>query len=189
MVDQKTALPTRIEAQRVYLRSYQAGDGEWFYAMSQKNRAHLTRYESENVVMTIQTEEEAEGIVRELAAAWLSRSCFFIGVFLQETDEFVGQIYVGPTNCDLPEFAVGFFADVDHQGKGYISEAVKATLEFIFEHLKAQRIFMEFDDTNEKSRRLAERCGLIREGHLRENKRNLDGSLSGTCFYGILKPE
>ena len=43
-------IPHRIEARRIYLRPYQAGDGPWFYAMTQKNRTHLARYESGNVI-------------------------------------------------------------------------------------------------------------------------------------------
>ena len=26
-------IPARIEAERIYLRSYEAGDGQWYYAM------------------------------------------------------------------------------------------------------------------------------------------------------------
>ena len=39
-------IPTRIEAERLYLRCYEAGDGRWYYAMSQKNRLYRARYES-----------------------------------------------------------------------------------------------------------------------------------------------
>ncbi len=35
------------------------------------------------------------------------------------------------------------------------------------------------DDTNVRSRRVAERCGLVLEGHIRENKLNVDGTHSG----------
>jgi hypothetical protein len=31
-------LPTRIETNRLYLRGYQAGDGPWYYTMSQKKQ-------------------------------------------------------------------------------------------------------------------------------------------------------
>ena len=34
-------IPTRIETERLYLRCYEAGDGPWYYAMSQQNRSHL----------------------------------------------------------------------------------------------------------------------------------------------------
>jgi ribosomal-protein-alanine N-acetyltransferase len=183
------ALPTRIEAGRIYLRSFEAGDGPWYYAMSQKNRTHLARYEADNVVMSIASEQEAEAVVRELAAEWEARNAFFMGAFDRETGEFVAQIYVGPVNRDLPEFEIGFFVDRDHQGQGYITEAVRAALAFTFEHLKAHRVRMECDDGNQRSWRVAERCGMVREGHVRENKVTADGELSGTLYFGMLERE
>jgi len=182
-------IPTRIEGRRIYLRSYEAGDGQWYYAMSQRNRSHLARYESQNVVMSVKTEQDAEVMVRELAADWTARNCFFMGAFDRETDEFVAQVYVGPVDWNVPEFEIGFFVDKDHEGQGYVTEAVQAVMGFIFEHLKAHRVRMECDDTNERSWRVAERCGMVREGHIRENRRNPDGKSSGTLYYGILKSD
>jgi len=182
-------LPARFETERLYLRCYQAGDGPWFYAMSQKNHAHLMQYESENAVMNIQSKEDAEIAVRNLAAAWVARNCFFLGVFDKRSDEFVAQVYIGPVTWDLPEFEVGYFADVDHEGRGYVTEAVKGTLRFIFENLEAHRVRLECDDTNIRSCRVAERCGMTREGHFRENKKNPSGTLSGTLYYSMLRGE
>lgn len=93
-------IPSRIETERLYLRCYEAGDGPWYYVMSQKNRSHLKRYESGNVVMSIKSKEGAEVLVRELAAEWVSRNCFFMGTFDKRNDEFVAQIYVEPINWD-----------------------------------------------------------------------------------------
>ena len=182
-------VPTRIEAERLYLRSYEAGDGPWFYAMSHKNRTHLARYEAGNIVLSIESKQDGEALVRELAAEWKARTCFFMGAFDRGTDEFVAQVYVGPVNWDVPEFAIGYFADRDHEGQGYVTEAAKAALGFIFEHLRAHRVRLECDDTNERSWRVAERCGMVREGHIRENKKNADGKLSGTLHFGLLKRE
>jgi ribosomal-protein-alanine N-acetyltransferase len=182
-------IPERIEAERIYLRRYRPGDGPWYYAMSRKNRAHLARYEAGNVAMSLESEQEAEDLVRELAAGWKARNCFFMGVFDRETDDFVAQVYVGPVNWEVPEFAIGFFVDRDREGQGYVTEAVRAALGFIFEHLKAHRVRLECDDTNDRSRRVAERCRMVREGHIRENKRNADGTLSGTLHFGLLKRE
>jgi len=38
-------LPTRLETDRLLLRPYAAGDGDWYYAASLRNREHLSRYE------------------------------------------------------------------------------------------------------------------------------------------------
>jgi len=100
-----TQIPTRIETERLVLRCYQAGDGAWYYAMSQKNKPHLARYESGNAVMTIDTEEEAELVVCDFAAAWTARTAFFMGAFRRDTQAFVAQIYIGVVNWDLPEMA------------------------------------------------------------------------------------
>jgi RimJ/RimL family protein N-acetyltransferase len=87
----------------------------------------------------------------------------------------------------VPKFEIGFFADTDHEGQGYVTEAVRATLGFVFEDLQAHRVRLECDDTNERSRRVADRSGLIAEGHIRENKRDPNGRLSGTLCFGLLK--
>ncbi len=182
-------IPTHLETERLFLRCYQPGDGPWFYTMSQANRAHLTRYEAENVVMSIKTEEDAEVVVRDLANAWAARDCFFLGAFDKQTEVSVAQIYVGPVDWNLPEFQIGYFVDRDHEGQGYVTEAVNAALQFVFEHLKAQRVRLECDDMNVRSYQVAERCGFMREGHIRENRKHADGTLSGTLHYGLLRKE
>jgi aminoglycoside 6'-N-acetyltransferase len=139
--------------------------------------------------MAIQSEEDAEAMVRAMAAEWGAREAFFMGAFAKQSGEFVAQIYVGPVDWNVPEFQIGYFADRDHEGRGYVTEAVKAALGFIFEHLKAHHVRLACDDTNVRSYRVAERCGMVREGHFRENQRHPDGTLSGSLYYGLLRSE
>jgi RimJ/RimL family protein N-acetyltransferase len=188
-VQHSPQIPERIETERLYLRPYRAGDGPMYYAVSRRNRAHLARYEAGNIVMEIESEQDAEAIVRQLGNDWQAGKCFFMGAFDNETDAFVAQIYIGPVNWDVPEFALGYFVDVDCEGQGYVTEAARAALGFVFDHLGAHRVRLECDDTNLRSRRVAERCGFILEGHIRQNKRTPDGALSGTLHFGLLKDE
>ena len=101
----------------------------------------------------------------------------------------MAQAYIGSVNWNLPEFQIGFFVDKDYEGKGYMTEAVRATLGFIFFDLNAHRVCAECDETNIRSLRVLEQCGMVREGLLRENKRNADGTISGTVHYGMLRRE
>jgi ribosomal-protein-alanine N-acetyltransferase len=182
-------VPTYFETERLHLRSYQAGDGRWYYPMSLRNRNHLARYEADNPARSLASEDHAEALMRSFTADWQARASFFLGVFEKTTGEFVGQVYIGPVNWALPEFAVGYFADEAHTGRGYITEAVRGTLGFTFSHLQAWRVRLECDDTNTPSLRVAERASFIKEGHLRQNKLNPDGTLSGTLLYGLLRSE
>lgn len=182
-------IPSRIETERLYLRCYAEGDGRWYYPMSLQNRAHLSRYESDNPVMAIKSEREAEEVVRSFALQWAERRNFFLGAFDRISNEFVAQVHVGLVSWELPEFQIGYFVDKAHEGHGYVTEAVRAALHFVFQHLRALRVRLECDDTNVRSMRVAERCGMVREAHLRQNKTNRDGTLSGTMIYGLLKSE
>ena len=182
-------IPQRLETERLYLRCYEPGDGPWYYEMIKINRTHLERYESDNAAMSIETGDDAEVLVREFAAGWAARSYFFMGVFDKLNDRFVAQLYIGPSNWDLPEFEVGFFADRDNEGKGYVTEALKGALGFIFKHLRAKRIILHTDETNLRSIGVAERCGFVKEGLLRQNRKRPDGTFSNNLCYGLMESE
>ena len=182
-------IPTLLETERLHLRSFQPGDGEWYYAVGQRNRAHLAEFEPDNVVLEAKTIAEAESIVRDMAAVWEKRKSFFLAGFKKGTEEFVVQLYIGQVNADLPEFEIGYFVDQGYEGQGYVTEAVRAALTFIFESLGAHRASLECDDTNVRSWQVAERCGMVKEGHRRENKKHADGTFSGTVYYGLLRSE
>jgi RimJ/RimL family protein N-acetyltransferase len=183
------AFPTPFESERLLLRSYHPGDGRWFYAMSVKNREHLSRFDAENIAANVASEEAAEELVGELEAAWKAHNCFFVGAFEKQTGEFVAQIYVGPVDWNLPEFQVGYFADIDHEGQGFVTEGVKTVLAILFDKLNAHRVRLECNECNLRSIRVAERCGMTREGYLHENRHNADGTYSGSYIYGLLEGE
>lgn len=182
-------LPTRFESDRLILRPYHAGDGAMYFAVGQKNRQHLLRYESGNVILNPQNEQEAEALVQELASDWASRICFFLGAWDKVSGEFVAQVYIGVVSWDTPEFEIGYFVDKDHEGQGYVTEAVRTVLDLLFNHLQAQRVSLRCNDSNLRSQRVAERCGFTLEGCLRQDRRHPDGSFSNSLIYGLLRSE
>jgi aminoglycoside 6'-N-acetyltransferase len=180
---------TRIDTERLFLRPYQAGDGAWYFAMSRRNCDHLRRFEAGNPLHDLQTEHDAEGFVRSMADAWTAGEHRFLGAFVRDTGQFAAQIYIGCVSLILPEYRIGYFADVGHEGHGYVTEAVRACITFIFEQLHAHRISLECDDTNLRSQRVAERSCMPQEAHFRENRRWPDNTLTGTLHYGLLRHE
>lgn len=186
---QSVEIPERIETERLYLRPYDVGDGALDFAAGTRNREHLSVFEFGNVLNQLTSETHAETVVRELRANWNSRTNFFLGIFERATDEWTGQVYVGPTNWELPEFTIGYVAKVNYEGRGYISEAMRGVLQMLFMDMGAHRVCSDCNERNNRSRRLLERCGFKREGHLRENRRSPDGTLHGDYLYGRLRRE
>jgi RimJ/RimL family protein N-acetyltransferase len=182
-------LTTYLETERLYLRSYEAGDGPMYYAAAVRNRNHLAEFESDNVLMHLKSKRQAEAVVRELAADWMAGKWFFIGMFDRSTSGWCGQVYVEPTNRELPEFTIGFVADVHHEGKGYVSEAVNRVLKMLFEDLNAHLVKSECSEKNIRSWRLLERCGFRQEPYVQKDGTNIDISMNRGCLYVLSQKE
>ena len=182
-------LPTELTTARLDLRRYQPADAHWYADMAARNRRHLARYESGNAAMSIDTEADARKVIAEFANMAAAQKACFLGAFLSGTDRFVAQIYVGVGDADLPGYVIGYFCDRAHLQKGYTSEAAAAVVADLFETCGAERVGLGCDDTNIASQRIAEGLGMRLEGHLRADKRNADGSVSGSLLYGLLRGE
>jgi len=68
---------------------------------------------------------------------------------------------------------------------------VRATLGLAFDGLGAHRVRLMCDETNLRSIRVAERCGFVREGCLRQASRlsGPDGTPNNDLIYGLLRAE
>jgi RimJ/RimL family protein N-acetyltransferase len=180
-------LPSQLETERLIIRPYQKGDGVSYFCLLENNREHLK--EHVDTATTVTNEEEAEIKIRELAADWVGRTRFVMGVWEKVSSTYIGEIWIEPANWEVPSFEIGWFLDKTYEGKGFATEAVKASLTFLFEDLNAHKVVAKARETNVKSFRLAERCGFVKEGLLRDNARKKDGTLVGLLYYGMLESE
>jgi RimJ/RimL family protein N-acetyltransferase len=65
---------------------------------------------------------------------------------------------------------MGYILCEDARGKGYMTEAVRGLLDFGFKARMLHRIWATCDVRNTPSRRVMEKCGLKREGKLRDDQ-------------------
>lgn len=160
-----------------------------YYAAGMRNRDHLAEFESDNVLMHLKSKDHAETVVRELAADWMAGNCFFIGIFDKATNQWCGQLYIEPTDWELPEFTIGFVADVQYEGKGYVSEAVNRVLQMLFQDLSAYLMKSECNENNIRSRRLLERCGFRLEGYIPKDVGKVGRLTNRNCLYVLSQEE
>ena len=183
------ALPSSFSTQRLDLRPYTLDDAAWYVAMATRNRTHLARHESDNAAMKIFTKADAIATIRGFNEEADTGESAFLGAFSRSNGGFVGQIYIGVSNADLPGYLIGYFCDEAHLRHGYTIEFAATTLAKLFVDCEAQRVGLWCDDTNLASQRIAERLGMRKEGHVRADKRHADGSVTGSFCYGLLRDE
>ena len=181
--------PKQLFTKRLCIRPYSMDDAPMYFRAALQNERHLAKFERFNALVNIQTLQDSRDTIQNFMNQWSEGKSYFLGLFNLDTGNWVGQIVFGPSNPKIPEYSIGYIADAFHEGKGYITEAMRAVLKVLFEDMGAHRIKSDCHENNQRSWRLLERCGFTREGHLRENKKNQDGSFHGDLLYGLLKGE
>lgn len=86
-------------------------------------------------------------------------------IFMKENDNLIGGININHITRGASQFAsLGYWLDKDHQGHGYMTEALKLVIEFSFTELKLHRLNAGCLLDNDKSVNLLKRCGFTEEG-------------------------
>jgi ribosomal-protein-alanine N-acetyltransferase len=83
---------------------------------------------------------------------------------------------------------LGYQIAHSHEGQGLMSEALRATNEFVFRALRLHRIMANYRPENERSGRLLERLGFVREG-LAKDYLFIDGAWRDHVLTSLVNPE
>ena len=170
-----------METERLIIRNFTPEDGQDLYEyLSQEE---TVRYEPYGVFSEEEAAEEAKK---------RSNNPDFRAVCLKDGGKLIGNIYLSKREFD--EWELGYVFNFNFCGKGYATEAAKAVADDVFKNQNAHRVTAMCNPLNYRSRKLLERLGLRREGHLKQNvwfKTDKDGKpvWQDTFVYGILVSE
>jgi len=84
---------------------------------------------------------------------------------------------------------VGYVLTEPYWGKGLMTEAVKAVIDYAFTKTDVDLLSIMHFPFNKRSRRVIEKCGFRYEGLLRKSCIIFDGSVQDELCYSLLKEE
>lgn len=105
----------------------------------------------------------------------------------KSNDKLVGAIGIIIKDKLIPYFEIGYWVRSSCTGKGYVTEAVQLIEQYCFSELKAKRVEIQLAELNYKSKAVAERCGYLLEGHLKNAFMLPDGRVCDRLIYGKTK--
>ena len=106
-----------------------------------------------------------------------------------ESGEDVGSVYLRDIDNDNKKCEYGIFIGEDScRGKGIGSAAARLALEYAFEELKMNRVFLRVFADNKQAVRSYEKAGFKYEGTFRDDV-IIDGTPYDMVFMAILKSE
>ena len=107
--------------------------------------------------------------------------------------EFEGQIIGSITVVRINErdelAELGYCIGHDFWGKGIMTEAAKAVIDFLFEKVCFNRISIEHAVKNPASGKVAQKCGMTLEGTKRQYFKSASGEFLDINEYSILRRE
>ena len=106
-----------------------------------------------------------------------------------ETSKLIGYIGIKKIDFHISKCELFYFIDKDFEGKGIISKAVSEVIDFCFNELTMNKIFICTSKINFGSQQIALKNGFIQEGTLREEFKNFEGILEDINYYGLLKSD
>lgn len=174
-------VPDAIDTARFRLRSPMPGDGPAL------NAAILDTWDALHRWMPWARErptvEQSEQYVREARAAFIARSDLPLVMVLRDDTTVIGSTGLHRMDWSVPRFEIGYWVRRTHEGQGYVSETVNALARFALSTLGAARVEIHCSHRNQRSQRVAERCGFTLEARLRNHGREPSGELRDTMIY------
>ncbi len=185
-------LPDTLESDRLSIRPYRPGDGAWLHQVMLDNRDHLAiaiEGAKNGFGLDVTEPDGAEMFVRQLLADGAARRRWVCGIWEKVSDDYVGDLWIEFKDWDTDLHEIGYYLVENKLSQGYATEATQAGLKFLFEVLGARKVALTCAEDNAPSYRVAERCGFVREGCIRDYERRSDSSWVGQLNYGMLRAE
>jgi RimJ/RimL family protein N-acetyltransferase len=180
-------IPESFETERLRLRPFRESDAPQLHeAMVESIEALRENLWFLPWVAEPPTLQAAQARCRKAQANFLLRADLPYLVFARDSGRLVASAGLHRTDWSLPRTEVGYWVRSSEAGRGYVTEAVNALVDWALAGLGAQRVELITDELNTASRAVAERCGFRLEGLLHHMQRSPDGRLRNACIYARL---
>ncbi|MBE6887375.1 MAG: GNAT family N-acetyltransferase [Ruminococcaceae bacterium] len=174
-----------IETERLVLRRFETDDAKDVY----NNWAcddDVNRYMTST---SLTDPSQAQKAVDSWAARYNDEFYHWNITFKADpTVKSAGFVCVVSNDDDAQKAELGYCIGKKWWNKGYMTEAVKAVADYLFDQVGYNRVEVQYDADNPASGRVAQKCGMQYEGTLRQFMNN-KGKICDIAVCSILSEE
>lgn len=156
----------KIETKRLVLRKFKLTDSTEFYKNWASN-SNVTKYLTWDI-------HENEQVTKELLKEWVpqykNNNYYQWAIELKGTKEIIGAISIVDIDEEKENMEIGYCIGEQWWNNGYMTEAVKEVIEFLFKEVNIKTITGKADSRNKASIKVLTKCGL--KYRRVENKQN-----------------
>ncbi|HEX8221340.1 MAG TPA: GNAT family N-acetyltransferase [Chloroflexia bacterium] len=173
-----------LRSERLTVRPYRVEDAEGLKEAVDESREHVRPWLP--FADDHQTVERSLDWINQQRAAVILRKSINCGLFELESGRYLGGLGIMPHDWEIRYFEIGYWLRKSAEGHGYMTEAVRLVVDYLFGELQAQRIEIQCDERNTHSANVARRLGFVQEGCTRNDSRATDGSIRNTLVFSLI---
>lgn len=132
------------------------------------------------------TSEDTKNFIEMTKKQFASGNGFQAGIWYK--GEFSGVIGYHGIDWSNKSVSIGYWLDERYVGKGIMTKACRAFVDYAFNDLKLHRVEIRCAENNYKSRAIPERLGFTKEGLIRQSEWLYDHYVNH-FVYGMLASE
>ncbi|MFT8323124.1 MAG: GNAT family protein [Bacillus sp. (in: firmicutes)] len=171
----------------VYLKLFELSDAENLLKLQLHNKDFFEQFSMERPSNYYSLENQ-KNLIKNWELSSQEDSIYQFGIFQKETNQLLGTINLFQvTRGSLQSAIIGYFLDLEQNGKGYASEAVKLLIEYAFNTLKLHRIEAGVMPHNIGSIKVLEKSGFHKEGIAKKNVK-INGKWEDHQVLAIINP-
>jgi RimJ/RimL family protein N-acetyltransferase len=171
--------------ERVLLRALQTQDAEALFAAITESRDHFYPWYPSLHRKYKDIAEICDQIVRWQARRLL-REAFMQGIFQRVDGNFLGCLGFRMANWESRSFDLTYWLRQSAEGYGYMTEAMRLIIGYLFSNLEAQRVEIRCDERNQRSAAIARKLNFRQEGCLRNAGMAADGVMENTLIFSLI---
>lgn len=171
-----------LQTERLRLRRFTPADAHDMYT-HWANDAEVTQYLT---WYPHQSEEETRQLLTLWAEAYEQPTTYHWAIELAGT--LIGDIAVVASSDNHASCEIGYCMGKDWWNNGYVTEAFRAVIGFLFDEVGYHRIVAKHDQRNPASGKVMLKCGLQYEGTHRDSQK-VKGEYVTTVNYALLSTD
>ena len=178
-----------LTTQHLLLRPYQEDDASDFMRLLQENAALLAPAFGSRLAR-VHALEDARMQVQQLRTDWDSRRSFDFGVWLKDSERYIGDVALKNLDRSVPKAELGLYFSDWPDTRALALEALQAVSTFAFGQLGMNKLYLRCTNSNHFYGELAEEYGFRKEGLLRSDYRGANADeLLDLSYYGFTRDD
>ncbi|WJQ80403.1 GNAT family N-acetyltransferase [Brevibacillus brevis] len=172
----------------IYVRLVQESDAQSLLALELRNRDFFQNFTGKREEAFYTLEGQIDRIKSAMALKEEDRGYAFV-IAKKGQDEIIGEVILSEVvRVNLQSCWIGYFLDKEHNGKGYMTEAVKLVVDYAFDTLGLHRLEAGVMPHNIGSIKVLLKAGFHKEGIAKKNVK-INGRWEDHQTLAIVKEE